>query len=134
MQRLTYRKEDVRHVHGNKDRDTDVGERDEVAPSDEPQSDTVLVVSCDIACSTHMSDELLVVLAGLLNLEREDDRLLAPVGSLHEVVDLETPRHLTVRVVDEEVLGLVPPGREVAHSNLRSATPAWLHSRFRQHP
>lgn len=55
-----------------------------------------------------MSDKLLVVLAGLLDLECENDRLLAPVGSLHEVVDLQASRHLAVRVADEEVLGLVP--------------------------
>ena len=84
----------------------------------------MLVVSHDTKQTTYVSDELLVVLAGLLNLEREDDRLLAPVGGLHEVVDLEAPCHLTVRVADEEVLGLVPPRREVAHADLWSATRA----------
>lgn len=39
----TYRQENVRHVHGDEHRDTDVGERDEVAPSDEPQGDRMLV-------------------------------------------------------------------------------------------
>lgn len=81
-----------------------------------------------------MSNQLLVVLARLLNLERENDRLLAPVGSLHEVVDLQTTRHLTVRVADEEVLGLVPPSGQVAHADLRSTPmPACTHDSSNAH-
>jgi hypothetical protein len=55
-----------------------------------------------------MRDELLEVLARLLDFGGEDDRLLEPVRGLHEVVGLELEGHLAMRVLEPKVLGLVP--------------------------
>ena len=63
---------------GDVDGDADVGEVEAVAERDEGQSDDVV------------AHELLEVLTRLLHAQEEDDGLLGPVGSLEEVVELDS--------------------------------------------
>jgi hypothetical protein len=65
-----------------------------------------------------MSDKLLKVLSRLFNPRGKKNTLLKPVGELHEVVALESSIHVIMWHVDEEVLCLVPPGRQTAHDVL----------------
>lgn len=46
-----------------------------------------------------MCNEFLVVFPGLLETKEDDDKLLAPVRRLHEVVALKFGSHLPVRVI-----------------------------------
>jgi hypothetical protein len=46
-----------------------------------------------------MCDEFLVVFPRFLKTKDEDDKLLTPVRSLHEIVTLEFGSHLPVRVI-----------------------------------
>jgi hypothetical protein len=46
-----------------------------------------------------MCDEFLVVFPGFLETKDEDDKLLAPVRSLHEIVALEFRSHLPIWVI-----------------------------------
>ena len=80
--------------------------------------------------------QLIVILARLFKPEKENNELLAPVRSLHEVVPLEFWFHIPVRVVcrmsfkctlcgnveyvrtDPEVLGVVPPCWQLRHDAL----------------
>jgi hypothetical protein len=46
-----------------------------------------------------MCNEFLEVFPGLLKAKDEDDKLVAPVGRLHEIVALQFWSHLPVRVI-----------------------------------
>lgn len=76
-----------------------------------------------VAIAAHMRDELLEVLARLLDLGGQDDGLLEPVRGLHEIVRLELEGHLAMGVLEPEVLGLVPLRRlaTVGHEVLITA-------------
>lgn len=81
-----------------------------------------------------MNDKLHEILAGLFDLEGEDDGLLAPVRRLEQVVRLETTSHLGVRVIYPEVLCLVPPCWQLAHHKLLSAvSPQLTHNSSNTH-
>lgn len=54
-----------------------------------------------------MSDQLFEVLAGLLDPGSQKDSLLDPVRRLEKVIHLEPKGHVTVWVVDPEVLCVV---------------------------
>lgn len=45
-----------------------------------------------------VSDELVVVLAGLFEAKHENDELLTPVSKLHQVVSLHVGYHIPVRI------------------------------------
>lgn len=103
VERLGGREEEVADVVGDIDGETDVGEVEAVAKSNEGQTDDVV------------ADQLLEVLAGLLHAEDEDDGLLGPVGGLEEVVELDEG---LVRLVWEALVhagGVEVPDRGAAH-------------------
>lgn len=104
----------VRDVHG----DADVGEVEAVAQPNERQGGNMV------------TDQLLVVLAGLLHAEDENNGLLCPVGSLEEVVELELGIVGLVRIALVHAAGVeVPDWREAHDIHAKRAKEAEVDSR-----
>ena len=96
-----YRKEEVRNVVGNIDRNTDIGEVESITQSDKGHGDNV------------MTNKLLEILPWLLQLQHQHDRLLSPIACLKEVVGLEQSLMFTMRETHKH-------GRRVEIPDIRS--------------
>ena len=82
---MPYSKEKVGDIMGDIDTNSQIGEMEPVAQSNQGQGDDVV------------SNELLEVLSGLLQLQQQDNRLLGPVACLKQVECLEERLMFSVR-------------------------------------
>lgn len=102
-QGATYCEEEVTDIVGDVDGQAHVGEVETVAQGNEGQADNVV------------ADQLLKVLAGLLQAQQQDYGLLGPVGGLEQVVELEDGLVGHVREVLVHAGGVEVPDGGAAH-------------------
>ncbi len=103
VQGLGEGQEEVRNIHRDVDCKPHPGEMEAVRQTDQKHRHNVV------------EDQLLEVLAGLLQAEHQHDRLLGPETGLEEVVELEEPEVALVRVVEVELPRVEVPHRCFPH-------------------
>lgn len=99
----SYRKEEVRDIVGDINRNADVGEMEAIAEPNKRQRDDV------------MANKLLEILPWFLQLQHQHDGLLSPVASLKEVVRLEQRLVFAMRETLEHGRGVEIPDIRSAH-------------------
>lgn len=100
---VTYRQEEIRDIMRDINRQTHVGEVEAITQRNQGQSNDVV------------SDQLLEILAGLLQLQKQDNRLLGPVTRLQKIVCLEERLMFTVRESLEHGSRVEVPNVRAAH-------------------
>lgn len=103
VQGLGSRQEEIRDIVSDVHRQTHVREVEAITQSNKSQGDDVV------------TDQLLEVLAGLLQLQHQHNRLLRPVTGFEEVVGLEDGLVLAVRESLEHRRGVEVPNRRALH-------------------
>ena len=103
VQGLGEGQEEVGNIHGDVDCKADPREMEPIGQTDQKHRHDVV------------EDQLLEVLAGLLQTKHQHHRLLGPEARLEEVVELEEPEMGFVRIVHVELPGVKEPHRRLRH-------------------